>query len=74
MYRPEDRDRLRRALLEKVRITLSLYQDEFEKLEPDALREVIWDERLFTLVEEPKKVQMDELEELTAIVFHWSRR
>ena len=74
MYRPEDRDRLRRALLEKARIALSLYPDEFEKLEPDALREVIWDERLFTLVEEPKEVRMDELEELTAIVRHWSRR
>lgn len=74
MYRPEDRDRLRRALLEKARIALSLYPDEFEKLEPEALREVIWDERLFPLVEEPKKVRIDELENLTAIVRHWGRR
>lgn len=74
MFRPDDRDRLRRALLEKARIALSLYPDEFEKLDPGALRDVIWDERLFPLLEEPRKVRMEEMEELTAVVRHWSRR
>jgi len=74
MYRPEDRERLRTALLEKARISMSMYPDEFDKLEPEALREVIWDERLFPLVEEPRRVRLEEMEELTAIVRHWSRR
>jgi len=74
LYRPEDRERLRTALLEKARISLSLYPDEFERLGPDELRNVLWDERLFMLVEEPKRVRLEELEELTAIVRHWGRR
>ena len=74
MYRPEDRERLRTALLEKVRISLSLYPDEFEALGPEKLREVIWDERLFTLVEEPRRVRLEEMEELTAIVRRWNQR
>lgn len=74
MYRPEDRERLRTALLEKVRISLSLYPDEFEALGPEKLREVIWDERLFPLVEEPRRVRLEEMEELTAIVRRWNQR
>lgn len=74
MYRPEDRERLRTALLEKARISLSLYPDEFEALGPEKLREAIWDERLFPLVEEPRRVRLEEMEELTAIVRRWSRR
>jgi hypothetical protein len=60
--------------VEKVRIALSLYPDEFERLDQAALREIIWDERLFSLVEEPKRVRLEHMEELTAIVRQWSRR
>ncbi len=73
-FRPEDRERLRAALLEKARISLSLYPDEFDALGPEELRNVLWDERLFPLVEEPRKVRPDELEELTSLVRAWGRR
>jgi hypothetical protein len=74
MYRAEDRDRLRAALLEKVRISLGLYPDEFEQMDADLLRDEIGDERLFVLVEDPGKVRMEQMEELTARVRAWYRR
>jgi hypothetical protein len=73
-FRAEDRERLRDALLEKVRIAMSLYPDEFSRLGPEELRRAVWDERLFTLVEEPRSVRLDDMEELTAIVHNWGRR
>jgi hypothetical protein len=73
-FRSEDRERLRDALLEKVRIAMSLYPDEFARLGPEELRRAVWDERLFTLVEDPRSVRLDDMEELTAIVHNWGRR
>jgi hypothetical protein len=73
-FRAEDRERLRAALLEKARISMSMYPDEFERLGPEELRDLIWDERLIRLAEEPGKVRLDELEELAAVVRQWGRR
>ncbi len=73
IYRADDRERLRAALLDKVRISLGLYQDEFEQMDPELLRDEIGDERLVALVDGPKKVRIEQMEELTALVRDWSR-
>ncbi len=73
-FGPDDRERLRRALLEKTRISMCLYPDEFERLSPEELRELIGDERLAALAEDPRRVRTDELEELTEAVRQWGRR
>lgn len=72
-FRPEDRERLRAALLEKARLSMGLFPDEFERLGPEELREAVRDERLIALVEEPKRAGLDELDDLTALVREWGR-
>lgn len=73
-YRSEDRARLRSAFLEKVRISLNLYLDEFVQLDKERLREVIGDEELARLVEQPGSVRLTELDGLTDRVSEWRRR
>jgi hypothetical protein len=73
-FRPEDRPRLRAALLEKVRISLSLHPDEFAVMEGERLHEVISDPGLSALVERPSSVPLARMEELTALVREWNRR
>jgi hypothetical protein len=73
-FKAEDRGRLRAALLEKVRISLSLHPDEFAAIEPERLREVIADGRLEPLVDKPNSVSLDDMDWLTDLVRDWRRR
>jgi len=73
-FKAEDRGRLRQALLEKVRISLSLHPDEFAGMDPERLGQVISDPRLGALVERPNSVPLAEMDELTDIVRDWRRR
>jgi hypothetical protein len=72
-FRSEDRERLRAALLEKARISMCMYPDEFERLSQDELRSIIRDDDLLRLVEEPGRVRLEELEQLTVEVRNWGR-
>ncbi|MBM4249286.1 MAG: DUF4350 domain-containing protein [Euryarchaeota archaeon] len=69
-----DRARLRRVLLEKARIRLNMYPDEFGALDREGLREIIGEERLVALAEDPERVPREELEGLAALVRQWDRR
>jgi hypothetical protein len=73
-FRAEDRVRLRAVFLEKVRISLSMYRDEFDHLDRDSLREVIADDRLWGLVVSPSSVKVPEMEELTDLAREWRKR
>jgi hypothetical protein len=72
-FRPEDRGRLRAALLEKVRISLGLHPDEFSGLDAEGLRQAISDPRLDGLVERPSSVPLASMGGLTALVRGWRR-
>lgn len=73
-YRAEDRTRLRQSFLEKVRISLNLYPDEFAMLGRDRLREEIDDGPLIGLVEHPQSVRTNELDGLVERARAWRRR
>ena len=73
-FRAEDRVRLRAVFLEKVRISLGMYRDEFDLLDRDSLREVIADDRLWGLVVSPSSVKVPEMEELTDLAREWRKR
>ncbi|MEM4728190.1 MAG: DUF4350 domain-containing protein [Thermoplasmata archaeon] len=72
-FRPEDRLRLRRAFLEKVRISMGLYPDEFERLGEAELSAIINHGDLLALVRDPDSVPLERMDELVDAAREWRR-
>ncbi len=72
-FHPEDRERLRRALLDKVRISLGLYPDEFARLGEEELSHILADERLISLARDPGALPLNRMEEILDLVSAWRR-
>jgi len=73
-FRPEDRIRLRNALLEKVRLSLGLYAEEFSRMDYSNIQAALGDNMLFELVQSPNSVHLMDMEEMTERVRQWRRK
>jgi len=73
-FRAEDRLRLRAALLEKVRLSLGLYAEEFQRMDASNIQAALGDDKLFELIQDPNGVHLMDMEDMVTRVREWRRR
>jgi hypothetical protein len=73
-FRAEDRLRLRAALLEKVRLSLGLYAEEFGRMDASNIEAALGDDKLLELIQNPSGVHLMDMEDMVTRVREWRRR
>ncbi|MGQ9581893.1 MAG: DUF4350 domain-containing protein [Thermoplasmatota archaeon] len=72
-FQPQDKWRLRLALLDRLRVSLGLYPEEFSRLGEGELSRLLGDERLMSLIRDPDAVPLERMEEMVELVAAWRR-